>query len=550
LARPFSEKRNYFLKKIVFMLILRPKKRKSMNKVNLTAVISAIILLFSGLPFEAISQNLHDHHLFCGYDHSPEELKRLEQNIERIKHLAILRSDGSYYVPIKFHSINRNDGGGGIRPNEVVQQMCILNSNFAPYDIQFFLKDQDINYIFNNAAFNNPTAATAILLSNRDNRAMDVFWAQNTTSGGGGFGVTLGYYSPMQDWIVMRNDQINSGFTLAHEIGHFFSLQHTFLGWEPQPWDESIHGNPVMQVTAPDGIERVELANGSNCGLAADRICDTPPDYNFGFGWQAGGGCGPFDIDVRDRNNDQVIPMQDNYMGYFFNCGSYEFTPTQADVMKADFLSARRNYLRNGFGVPSSGQISESPTPIYPLNGAKSDYFDEVVLQWTAPENATYYVLEVGTLPNLNPGNLIIHEFVSNPEIVLTGLEPDRNYFWRVRPLNDLNYCAPRSSVYSFSTSDISVDVSDFEPTGFEANIVPNPGNSLGKTNVIMTNHFGFQKGTLSIFSIDGRHISSREIEIPEGRSSLRLHESLVPGMYFVKINSGFIEQTLPLILH
>ena len=212
------------------MLILRPKKIKSMIKVNITTVLTAIILVLLNLPFDAIAQHHHEHHHFCGYEHSPEELQRLEQNIERIKHLAILRSDETYYVPIKFHSINRNDGGGGIRPNDVVQQMCIINTNFAPYDIQFFLKDQDINYIFNNAAYNNPTAATAILLSNRDNRAMDVFWAQNTTSGGGGFGVTLGYYSPQQDWIVMRNDQISSSFTLSHEVGHFFSLQHTFLG--------------------------------------------------------------------------------------------------------------------------------------------------------------------------------------------------------------------------------------------------------------------------------------------------------------------------------
>ena len=324
----------------------------------------------------------------------------------------------------------------------------------------------------------------------------------------------------------------------------------TFSVFSTHSWDEAIHGNPVMQIFAPDNINRVELANGSNCESSADRICDTPPDYNFGFGWQAGGGCGPFDIDVRDRNNDQVIPMQDNYMGYFFNCSSYEFTPTQADVMKADFLTPRRNYLRNGFGVPSSGQISESPTPIYPLNGSTSDYFDEVPLQWTAPENATYYVLEVGTLPNLNPGNLIVHEFVSDTEITLTGLEANRNYFWRIRPLNDLNYCASRSSVYSFSTSDISVDVSDFESAGFEAAIVPNPGNSLERSNIIMNNNFGFQNGTLSLLSVDGRLILSREIEVPEGRSSLSLNEALAPGIYFVRINTGMFDQTLPLILH
>lgn len=53
--------------------------------------------------------------------------------------------------------------------------------------------------------------------------------------------------------IIIQNNCINAK-VIAHELGHFFSLAHTFEG---------------------NGIE---LVNGANCTTAGDQVCDTPAD--------------------------------------------------------------------------------------------------------------------------------------------------------------------------------------------------------------------------------------------------------------------------------
>jgi len=57
----------------------------------------------------------------------------------------------------------------------------------------------------------------------------------------------------------MQKDCSTNGTVLAHELGHFFGLLHTH---------ETFRGR--------------ELADGSNCKIAGDLICDTPADPNLG----------------------------------------------------------------------------------------------------------------------------------------------------------------------------------------------------------------------------------------------------------------------------
>ncbi|TVR88952.1 MAG: hypothetical protein EA411_03320 [Saprospirales bacterium] len=522
---------------------------KFFTRIGLIIAVFALTLISPALTFGQVVAD-HDHH-HCGYDPGPEEIERLETNLRMAENLEFRRSGNTIYVPIKFHSINRLDGTGGVREPDIINQMCILNEAFGRYNIQFFMKDRSINYINNNAAFNNASLATAILSGARDNRALNVFFAQNTTSGGGG-GFTLGYYDPSNDWVVVRNDRVNSTFVLAHEIGHFFSLQHTFFGWEQEPWDEDIHGNPVMQVIAPGGFNQVELVDGSNCTSAADRICDTPPDYNFGFGWSAGGGCGPFNIEVYDRNEDLIEPMQNNYMGYFLNCPDYEFTPTQVDVMVADFMSSSRSHLREGFGTPSTGVIDAGEiVALNPTDGEESDFHDEVTLVWEAAENATYYYLEVSELPFFGL-NMMVEKFVDGTSYTLTDLDELEFYYWRVRPLNDTYYCADRSPTFSFITSDVGVSVNEISESEFSMRLHQNPVPSGTDPSVIINNEYGVQNVRMEVFSVDGKMLMSSEKNIPMGpHQRIHLHTGVLDaGMYYIRMASDKMQRVEPFIVH
>jgi len=485
------------------------------------------------------------HPNFCGFHAGEKDVERLVKNLEFAETIEFYRSSSTYYVPIKFHLIARADGTGRVSDQDALNQLCQINQNYEPYNIQFFLKDKNFNYINSNAAYNNPSNSPSILHNNRDLRALNVYWALETIPGEN----VLGYYDPQRDWVVMRNNQVNSHFTLSHEIGHFFSLMHTFFGWETEPWEESLHGNPVMQTFAPYpwAQVRVELADGSNCSISADRICDTPPDYGFGSNWN---GCAPFNIEVRDRNNDLVVPMQNNYMSYFFNCSEYEFTPMQVNAMRADFLSSARNYLRNGFGTPETGEITEVPQPIYPENNGTSDYYDEVILTWDAVPEASFYFLEVSPLPVFG-SNLVAQTLVYDNEFTLKDLEPDRLYYWRVKPMNETQFCSPRSQRYSFRTSDIRTSINTFQQADIQLSLLQNPITTGMNTGLAIDNPFGNLELKIEIHSINGQLVSSEKTTISTGNHKFSLnHNFKSTGMYIISITSDQNRAVLPLIVN
>jgi hypothetical protein len=100
--------------------------------------------------------------------------------------------------------------------------------------------------------------------------------------------------------IVMLKD---AGFmTLAHEMGHYFGLPHTFEG---------------------AGMIGAELVDGSNCLTAGDGICDTPADPYIDPGDETT----YLDVNTceytfmgQDANGDYYTPLVSNIMSYYHSC--------------------------------------------------------------------------------------------------------------------------------------------------------------------------------------------------------------------------------------
>lgn len=101
----------------------------------------------------------------------------------------------------------------------------------------------------------------------------------------------------------------NSG-TVTHELGHVFSLAHTFgtgdviAAAQGEPFDTS-----------------TELVNGSNCQTTGDLVCDTPADPYIpsdpnGTVW-IDANC-VYVYEGRDANGDYYEPDIDNIMAYYF----------------------------------------------------------------------------------------------------------------------------------------------------------------------------------------------------------------------------------------
>lgn len=107
--------------------------------------------------------------------------------------------------------------------------------------------------------------------------------------------------------------------TLAHEMGHFFGLQHTF--------GKSPYENTTL-----------EKADGSNCVDEGDFICDTPADPNGKINKRCEY------IGLSDAKKYEFNPPITNYMSYYRNDCKNEFTVGQYASMNA-FANKYRKYL-------------------------------------------------------------------------------------------------------------------------------------------------------------------------------------------------------------
>jgi len=329
----------------------------------------------------------------------------------------------------------------------------------------------------------------------------------------------------------------------SHEVGHFFSLSHPFVGWEPEPWEESIHGNPVDQFLAPDNQTPVELANGSNCFNAGDEVCDTPADYLFGFGWNS---CN-FDREVRDINGELLEPDELLWMNYFFNCDvdQYYFSDMQQQLIQQDLNSNRRSYLRSDF-TPSLNPVEGVPEAISPKEGEQISFFNSVNLSWTEVAGAESYLLQVSLLPNFSGSFIAYDEVVNGTSLVLEGLEQDRTYYWKVRPFSAYQTCIDFSESYSFDTgSDISTQGND-QVSAFE--VLQNPIRSNQSIQLKIQANEAFS-ASLRLYNTQGqvaREFGEPAIVAGENELNLPIGD-LATGIYFLALDTdaGLLTKSL-----
>lgn len=465
----------------------------------------------------------------CGTS-SPEDNQALLERV--IRHKAALaaqpiRFRATQYVPIKFHLVGQSDGSGRINENTVFDQLAKLNIDFDSLGIQFYMRENKLNYINNNAVYSDHQGTINTIMSlNRDSRALNIFIVNRIYPDDPG---VKGYYSFSKDWIVI--DRTSIGFreiALSHEVGHYFGMPHTFLGWEEDPY--TTEGTPAP-ATSPGNVP-TERVDGSNCNTAGDRICDTPADYNLGFG---NSGC-EFRGNVLDPMGAKLDPDERLFMGYFLLCPAeeYYFSDMQKDLMLEDLADNTRNYLRAN-PAPFTAVIEEAPVLISPANNATTEAFNTVTLEWQGVPNATTYLLEVARIASftIDPIRLIVH----GTSKVITGLEADKKYFWRVRPFN--MYSTPRnySPIYSFTTG-LTTAVS--EPSQVLSwRVLPNPV-SLGQDLFFEVNAEAAFTAQVSLHDLGGRSVRQwNNYRFPVGESRLAIpSDELSSGLYLLRVRT------------
>ena len=254
-----------------------------MNTILRTFVFT--LFLFLGIHASK-AQSTHNH-AACGvsFENSLEIKARMLENRRNKAQLLLTfhQRNDTIYAPVVLHMVNRTDGTGGPTLQSALNFLCNINANYAGLKIQFYLHEP-VRVINNTLLFEDGNTESAKYFMNmyKVQGPINVFFVQNTPGNGG-------YYlgGTQNDFICIPQYNMNHLEVGTHEFGHFFTLPHTFFGWEGQQYSDVV-ANANGRTPSFVASSRVEVENiarsGSmeNCESAADGFCGTNPSYAFG----------------------------------------------------------------------------------------------------------------------------------------------------------------------------------------------------------------------------------------------------------------------------
>lgn len=423
----------------------------------------------------------------------------------------LARGGGPQYVRVKAHLVGKENYSSYYKIQSLLESFCRLNGQYEETGFYFFF-DYPLDIIEDDRWWSQTFSDgyDMIRLNNVDG-ALNVYYVGNIESG-----TIAGYFSPGADGVVMANSASSpTGNTLAHEFGHFFSLPHTFYGWE---W-----GTP-----SPAFQERVD---GSNCNTAGDGFCDTPPDY-APYRWSCPS-VGPF----VDPNGVSFLVTDSFYMSYGGNECLLKFSPLQSAAMRANLNIQRPSLI--GSLTPNFPDGYDSVQLISPANGSTLLPPRGQVFNWSKVPGAVAYHISIAYTTLFSA--IAEESIVLDTVFTALRLSEDRNFYWRVKPLFEGNTCEPYSDFFSFRTGEQLVPVSGLSSTVLDENIQVYPNPVQAGSNLMVkwpvTGSSGFEaEMTWQILGVTGNAIAQGQYA-PGGETSIAAPN--LPGLYFLVVSGS-----------
>jgi len=459
----------------------------------------------------------------CGTPQDDAFMKRLLKNKARW-HETISKGSGSRLVPVTFHLVADNDGDGRLSEDLAYKAICTLNDRYEDLgvDINLYIKQFKV---WNNSLIYNNTR-TSPMPALKDATSLNIFCVGDIDLNGDG-GITLGYYSPRFDLVVALNNQLgNEGWTLEHEIGHFFSLGHTHRGWEADPWNPEDFDEKITALTVTSSQVGepavVELVNRSNCESAGDFLCDTQADYGRG---QSCNCCVLANV-IMDRNCDTLRPMMNNIMSYSARCADWQFTGDQILAMRTDYDSPERILLRNS-GVTAYTPVTESVQPTYPIALEDVEVYDYVEFTWNPVANAELYKIYIGEEEYLT----------TETSLVVTDLAPNSFVSWRVNALSKWGAGCVEVIPQAFRTG--SSQFSATTDLGFVegVRIYPNPLGFNQNLKIDISSSESFNS-SINIYDVSGKIVFTVSgVNFRKGQDTYQINKlDLSEGLHILEI--------------
>jgi hypothetical protein len=487
-------------------------------------------LLLAHTLFVAIgvSQQIHG---TCGTTNE-ENLaikQRMLANREEWKDKLMQRGVDTAYVPVNFHIAAKSDGTGRLPLKNVIDNLCCLNEIYSEFGIRFYLRQvrnltnpEGSSYIYDDPSSN--ISKEYIKLITRDYKnAINIIVGNIANASEPN---VLAFYSPQGDYVVSNKAYVNSNCEeIAHELGHYFSLAHTFFGWEStvhdctKPTPLTVNGVLVEFV---DRNKPGTIPGKKHCEQAADGFCGTQADYNLGLGHS---GC-VYDGCAKDPDGVKLDPDERNFMSYFLDCLQH-FSDDQEEAIIKDLLSSGRDYLRSAPYLPKP-EITGQMVYLTPTSGSPPKGYDIIFFDWEDVPNAQYYIFEVAE----NLGfTLNARQFIlTHSDTTLTGFKKNFNHYWRVKPYNSNSFCLV-PNVITFRTPSWTVASEDIENTNISSYVFEN--NQSESTLVIHSLHS--IQISVQVINSNGQIVESQSLRLVNGDNRVKLG-GLLPGFYMYRI--------------
>jgi len=442
----------------------------------------------------------------------------------------VAKSAATEYVPMNVVFVGTNEGAGYINPVNFLRSMELLNDDFRDQNIQFFISG-DVN-LLPSSRYDDHTFTDGRQMMSQNNipRHLNTYVVANPAG-------ACGYYSPSRDAIALGENCLGANDrTWSHEVGHYLSLPHTFYGWESVEEIDNIDRNNPAPATVRFNSRNVpvERTDSSNCNLAADGFCDTAPDYLMQR-WPCTGN-GIYRDSLLDPDSVRFAVPAWNIMSYANDNCVTGFSEEQKTAMLTN-LDGRLG-LVNNVGASTDAADGSQLNLIFPENNSRTDYYNEVELEWSSVPNADFYIVQYNSINNFGGAVLASFFVTDTTAIISNGLSANRDYFWRIRPVN--RYVVGSDfgdQVWRFRTGRDAV--SSIDPA-LNAAITVAPNPVLGGQDLRISGRELGTSGEMTYELIDaaGRILLSRaNIAVSAAGFNERIEtEQLPAGMYFLRL--------------
>jgi Secretion system C-terminal sorting domain/Peptidase M66 len=446
--------------------------------------------------------------------------------------------DTILYVPMTLHLL-ANDNNKIFNTIRVLDAFNRLNTNYVDSKIRWFIEG-DIRWI-NSTFWNNHKTIPEgwdMMKNNNLPNTINCYFVSNAAG-------NCGYNLPYGGVANARGCSGPADNTWAHELGHALRLPHPFLGWEGKTYDpkkptpttvtydytlfkeDSIILNQTIIDTA-----FVEMADGSNCAIAADRICDTKADY-ISQRWNCDSKK-ESPATYKDPNGKDFKVDGTLYMSYSDDACQNRFSKDEIAIMRSTLRGKKKNLLYNQ--VPGKTLPSNATVLVSPADKAKVAP-DNVLLEWTKIDNAKAYVVEVSRLSSFSGIDI---EIITDKNFVnIKNLIADKTYYWRARAFN--GYDGGKTSERNSFVTTAATAVKGIDAVQVFS-IYPNP---VAEGNVTLA--FEMEKnitGTVTVNDIVGKIIFQQTQSFAAGEHHINIAvENLPKGLYIatLKDNNGGI---------